>query len=60
MMAVLLCISASLVWTYAPKPMTAASSITTTDDQPVVDWVGKHAVRLQTAEAAMASRTCNR
>lgn len=51
--AVLLFMSASsLVWTYpTAKPKSELSSSITTDDQPVIDWVSKHAVRLQTPEA---------
>src|SRR5882762_6879115 len=43
---------AFLVWNSATiTPIAAISANTNSDDQPVVDWVGKHAVRLQTAEA---------
>lgn len=52
MAALLFIFAASVVWTYATsKPMPAVSSIMTTDDQAVVDWVRKHAVSLQTPEA---------
>src|SRR5712671_2640042 len=43
---------AFLVWNSATiTPIAAISANTTSDDQPVVDWIGKHAVRLQTSEA---------
>jgi len=43
---------AFLVWNSATiTPIAAISANTNSDDQPVVDWIGKHAVRLQTPEA---------
>src|SRR6266404_1193125 len=43
---------AFLVWNSATiTPIAAISANTNSDDQPVVDWIGKHAVRLQTTEA---------
>jgi erythromycin esterase-like protein len=52
MTALLFLSAASLVWTYATtRARTAGSLNIRTDDQAVVDWVGKHAVRLQTTEA---------
>jgi TonB family protein len=53
MIAVLLVSALSLAWAAhrSTKSMAAASPGTVSDDQPVVDWISEHAVRLQTPEA---------
>jgi TonB family protein len=53
LIAVLLVSALSLAWAaHRPtKSIAAASPGTVSDDQPVVDWISAHAVRLQTPEA---------
>src|ERR1700730_5178392 len=51
MAAVFFVAAVSLAWAYHPTTRIGAATTMSADDQPVVEWIGANAVRLQTPEA---------